>query len=319
MVQNSRKLIVGGGISGLIWNFYHRDYHIITPEVGGDFGKTYMIWLHRTAETIQLIKDLGWKNADRLYHDVYIGYYVDGWIKETLTPQENLKIIQKKMTDWNKPLDQNFVPVSYDMSTTKAVKSNVMKTLDVDLSEVISRLNDYANITHGFVRSIYRDAIVTTKTLQEDPEVDGKVIEYDKLVSTIAAPIFWNNYRPVQSPREFRSHPITNVITKTKPNFHDDKFEMVYYDDSVPYARTSKMGDTYAYEFTGVVPREQIAELLPGTVIEDYMVIKFGRIFHGSENTPPTSGIQFLGRFAEWQFGITTEHVVKKTLDNLST
>lgn len=315
--MQSRKLVIGGGISGLIWNFYNPDYQIITPEVGGDFGRTYMIWLHRTAETIKLLKDLGWKNAKDMFHDVYIGYYVNGWLKEVLTPEENLKIIQKKMTDWDKPLDQNFLPDSFKMSTTTATGANIMKTLDVDLSEVIKRLNEKANIRRGFVRAIHSDGIVITNDFKDDPEVSGIILPYDKLVSTIAAPFFWMGWKqPSMFPRDFKSHPITNVITKTKPKLHDDHFEMIYYDDSVPYARTSKMGDTYAYEFTGVISKEKVQELMPDVVIEDYIVIKHGRIFQGEENTPPEKNIMFLGRFAEWKYGITTEHVVKKTLDH---
>ena len=315
MQSNSRKLIIGGGISGLIWNFYNPGYQIITPEVGGDYGRTYMIWMHRTAETIKLLKDLGWENAEELYHDVYIGYFMDGWIKTKLTPEENLKIIQKKMTDWDKPLNENFLPKSFKMSTTSADAVNVMKTLDVDLSEVVKRLNDKAHIQHGFVRSIYNNSIVVTNKLTDDPE-SGRVIEYDKLVSTIAAPLFWGSYRQQKLiPQEFNSHPITNVITKIRPQYHDDKFEMIYYDDSVPYARTSKMGDTYAYEFTGYISKEKVQELLYGVKIEDYIVIKYGRIFEGVDNKPPENNMLFLGRFAEWKFGITTEHVVKKTLD----
>lgn len=35
MVNTNTKFIIGGGISGLIYGFYNKDYQIISPDVGG--------------------------------------------------------------------------------------------------------------------------------------------------------------------------------------------------------------------------------------------------------------------------------------------
>ena len=61
MTNNNTKFVIGGGISGLIFAYYNRDYQIISPDIGGKLRNDYLtstILLHDTPETKRLISDL---------------------------------------------------------------------------------------------------------------------------------------------------------------------------------------------------------------------------------------------------------------------
>ena len=302
------KLIIGGGISGLIWNFYNPEYKIITPDVGGVYGKTHMVWLHDTYETRQFLKDLGFDQSNWTPKKSYIGYYHGGWIRNHIDSNMNKLLIQKKMSAWNEPIDKTFEPDSSKLSMGDHESTNYMNTLDVDLVKVIERLNEICDIERGFVVDITSNSVGVKTSFDDDK---AREIPYTKLVSTIAAPFFWKGYG---QEKEFGSMPITNVITSVRPKNFDDRYEMIYYDDTVPYSRASYLEGKYALEFSGVITEDEFKELFPELPIEEIFVVKQGRIFKNGENIPPQDNILFLGRFAEWEHGITTEHVVQKTM-----
>src|SRR3990167_8183212 len=118
MQQNSKNYIIGGGISGLVFQFYHSDFEIITTDIGGMYGKTYMVWLHDTPETRKLLVDLKYDNPELYKKKSWIGYYWKGWITENLSNEINLSMIQKKMSNWNTLIDTTFKPKTFEMSTT---------------------------------------------------------------------------------------------------------------------------------------------------------------------------------------------------------
>lgn len=302
----SGKYIIGGGISGLVFQFYHPEYTIITPDIGGLFKSAYIAIIHDTAETRHFLKDLGYENVDRLAKKSYIGYYNKGWITDVLTPSLNLLVIQKKMTEWNKSVDLDFRPETFDMSTSKTV--NYFKTMNIEPAQVIEKLKERAgNIIEGKVIRL------NDKVLEYD-EIGGgsHEVEYDSIVSTVAAPIFWKMYG---QERVFPFTPITNVITDHRPKLYNDRYGSVYYDDSVPYSRITHLIDKYAYEFTGVLTNDDFNRLVGSVGDEKLFTVQFGRISSVPENEPPNSRITFLGRFAQWKYGIVLEHVVKRTLE----
>lgn len=304
----TKKFIIGGGISGLIWKYYNPEFQIISPEVGGLYAKSYLVWLHDCVETRRLLTDLGWPAPELYIKKSPIGYYHHGWISNFLTDEVKLLMIQKKMTNWNEPVNKDFVPRTRDMSLSSGILEgvNYMNTLDVDLNEIIKRLNEKADVLEGLVTQITEDKILVKSGDNET------WFEYDKLISTIPAPHFWKAWG---QERDFKCLPITNIIVNEKPKVFDDRYEMVYYDDSVPFSRISHIQDKYAIEFTGVITKEAFEEEFPEFTIVDYFVVKQGRIFGGEENRPPSEKITFSGRFAQWEYGITTEFIISQSLE----
>lgn len=295
------KFIIGGGISGLVFQYYHPEYEIITPDIGGLFASAYIAIIHDTSETRKFLKDLGFEDLEHRAKKSYIGYYVDGWIRETLSSDLNKLMIQKKMTEWDKKIDRKFEPETLEMSTSKTV--NYFKTFDIDPAQVIGRLSQLKRkVRDGKVTNIDDETITYV-----DRNDAVHILRYDSLVTTIAAPIFWKLYG---KPKEFKSIPITNIITSVKPPVFHDKFDSVYYDGEYPFSRITHLTDKYAIEFTGVFPKELFAH-----EIDNYLVVPHGRIFKASENIPPNEKITFLGRFAQWEYGVVLEHIIKKTLE----
>src|SRR5690606_15464917 len=117
--------------------------------------------------------------------------------------------------------------------------------------------------------------------------------------------------------KEFKSLPTTNVETDIKPEFFDDRFEMMYYGEGTPFSRVSKLNGVYIIEFTGTITQDQFEKLYPGIPVKSCFTVPNGRIFKGEPNLPPQENIIFSGRFAQWEYGITSEHIVKQALDHL--
>jgi len=304
--MTSKKYILGGGISGLVFQYYNPEYTIITPDIGGMYANSYVVWIHETAETRRLLTDLGYKDVENLHKRSYMGYYHNGWISDELSKELNLALIQKKMSNWNEPVDRTFVPESYDMSTRSAKSVNYMNVLDVNPAEIIKKLDEkHGKIINGIVTRI------TDSTLTYSISGEEYTVDYDSLVSTIAAPFFWKAYG---QERNFKTEPITNIITKVKPEWFNDKYEMVYYSGELPFTRISHLQEMYSLEFTGIITQEQFEKLYPQYPVEKVVTIKQGRIFK-EENESPQTNIEFAGRFGRWQFGITTEAVVKHAIE----
>ena len=298
--------VVGGGVSGLIFAFYHPSYTIITPNIGGLFASAYIAIIHDTSETRRFLTDLGYQEVDKLHRKSYIGYYVDGWIRDYVSPSLNKLIIQKKMTLWNEPVNKDFAPESMDMSTSKTV--NYFKTMDVQPAEVIEKLkNTCKNIIEGTVIKI-DDGYITYMDLSGSEHT----LQYDSVVSTVPAPIFWKLYG---EDRKFPSTFITNVITDEKPEKFHEYYDVVYYDDSVPWSRITHLHDSYAIELTGNLTDQEIATILPGVRIKTVVRVPYGRISSVPDNTPPNDKITFMGRFSQWKFGVVMEHTIKQSLE----
>ncbi len=301
--------IIGGGISGLVWAFY-TGWPIITPQIGGNYTRTYMTWLHDSPETRQLLKDVGYENPGFYAKKSYMGYYRDGIIYDYMTEETNRQTILRKMTEWNKDVDPNFELKTKEMSmSVVGGGNNYMNVLNVDLNDLIKRLSEKATLIDGMVIKI-GDNWINYKTGDDIKDL----VPFNKIVTTIAAPFFWKAYDGELN-KEFKCLPITNVIVTKKPEFFDDRYEMIYYDMSVPFSRVSHLGGVYAIEFTGEMTEEQFRQLYPDLPVKDFFIVKQGRIFRNEENVSPSENIIFSGRFAQWEYGITTEHIVKQALD----
>lgn len=305
MQLDSKKIVIGGGLSGLCWKFYHPEVEIITPEIGGQAKSNHLVWIHDMWETRKLLKDLGWSNPEKFSEKSYIGYYYKGWIFDYLIPEMNLLLIQKKMTEWNKSVDYDYVPKSKDMSLSMIGGENYLKSLNVDMGELINRLSSNIKTIPGSIVEIDESFLIVINKDSQFP------VSYETLISTIPAPYFWSAYC---QPKKFKSMPVTNVIVSNKPKFFDNRYSMIYYDDTLPCSRISYLQGKWAFEFTGIITKEEFSKLYPDLTIVDYSVIKFGRILPDGENLPPKNNIIFSGRFSKWEYGITIEQVISQVL-----
>lgn len=306
MQSNNKKFIIGGGISGMVWKYYHPDFHVISPDIGGMYARTNMVWLHDTAETRKLLTDL---KIPIVPKRSYMGFYCNGWISDIQTEWLNDQILQRKMTPWNEKVEKKFKPDTRELSMSKIGGNNYMNTLNVDLPEIIRRISADSNVENAFVTKIDKDTI----TVKDQKTGIEEVRPYDVVVSTMAAPLFWKSYGD-ENRYTFKSMPITNVIVDVPPIEVDELYEMVYYTGDLPFSRISHIGNKYAIEFTGVITQNEFEKMYPNSKVLDYFVVKYGRIWE-NENTPPTDNIVFSGRFAQWKHKIVTEHIISQSIN----
>lgn len=320
------KYILGGGISGLIWKLYNPEYEVITPvitrpgtniKVADPFTRSKMVWLHSTPETHQFLKDLGWTEPEKMLKQSRIGYYDNGVIRDHLSPKLKAVLVGKKMTPWNETMK----PIKADDSPRLSLsegkdKTNFMNVLDVDHGEILYRLNSRCPVTHGYVGEIRDNTFGVTNN---PPSQDSgyTYAKFEHVVSTMPAHLFWRAWQaghPGTADERFDGHPLTFATMRHTPKEFDGNYEMVYYDDTVPFTRISKVNNICCLEFTGAMTREEFNETCPDLAqrVSDFWTLPQGRI--SSRFTQPPANITFSGRFAEWNHEITTEHVVQQAI-----
>jgi hypothetical protein len=137
---------------------------------------------------------------------------------------------------------------------------------------------------------------------------------YDELISTIPANLFWLIFDGITIKPLLNSIPVTFVVTKNPPVWYNSRFEMIYISDLQFYTRVSKRDNDFVYEFTGVMPKEVFEKLYPDSKIDKYFINRTGRIIT-SENKPPQDNIHFLGRFAQWSHPSKIQDVIRFSKD----
>lgn len=322
----TKGIIIGAGVSGLIWKFYNPDWELIAPVqehliVGNNsFRKqnncNEMIWLHDSYETRKLVHDLGLQTETR---QSYVGYYNNGIIKDNLTTPINEILIKKKMCNWKK-IDSNYMPNSSALSLTQAdIGANYMRVLNITQADLIQSLMKKCKITHGYMGEVNRELVGITN---EPPSpMRGYVYsQYDILISTIPAPFFWKAWNKMnpnnQVSMQTDSIPITMITVNERPEQYEGTYEMIYYDFTVPFTRIrDNRNGTWTIEFTGIINKEEFEKLFSKLPVQSHTIIPQGRIFSNNQNYPPTNRIAFSGRFAQWNHAITTEHVINQCLN----
>lgn len=124
------KYILGGGITGLIYAFYNKDYKIITPEIGGQMKSNFSLgprYLHDTTYSRRLLNDL---NIDIIESKIKIGYLSDNGF---VVPDDNFRK-QYFMKSRNTNSLEHF-----DSSVMNSYKSEI-DILKVDFNEIIEKL-----------------------------------------------------------------------------------------------------------------------------------------------------------------------------------
>ncbi|MEK6881099.1 MAG: FAD/NAD(P)-binding protein, partial [Nanoarchaeota archaeon] len=70
------KIVLGGGIAGLIFAFYNKNFTVISPDVGGQMGNGFSLgprYLHDIPESRKFLNDL---NIEIKEITVNVGYKI---------------------------------------------------------------------------------------------------------------------------------------------------------------------------------------------------------------------------------------------------
>lgn len=286
------KFILGGGIAGLITAYYNPEYTIISDNIGGQMGDTGLgpRILEVNEWSTLLLEDLGYGTVP--IKTAKIGYmFRDRYLLElTAGMKENY---YKKSRFLDKIME---VPNSVMSDGKKEIRY-----FDIDWNVLIGKLID----------GIKTDAILCKV---EDIDVVNQVItvdnvceyEYDTLITTLPAPLFFNKLAKVPPEEKLVSVPKTFIITKEFFDMND--FDYVYFPgDDVEYHRVTKIGNgLVAVEYTTTRSQEDILNEWPNAINSKH--IPFAQIQSGK--TGHIENVYYVGRFACWDHGIKTDDVV---------
>lgn len=300
--MENKKFVLGGGISGLIFAYYNREYKVISPDLGGRLNKDFfknIIYLHDSRESEKFLNDL---NVLFTRRTQMIKYVKDNVVVDRLSKEDKISLIRKKLED------KEYNPKDLNLSTS----DYYIPILEFNYGDLIKKISDCINFIQGKVIRITDGRIITEDTFYE----------YDSVVSTLPANIFWNLYSSEEKP-ETKSKPVTFVLTDKAPDVCKDKvYDMVYFaDDNQKYVRISKKPNSgknchILYEFTGEVSKEECVKHLPlHSEILEYYVDNQGIIFTNKNNLPPKN-VLFIGRFATWNHSDKQQDVIKESLFN---
>ena len=299
------KYIIGGGLSGLIFAFYNKDYRIISPDIGGKLKTDYLnstILLHDTPETRSLLHDLNLSVKPKVH---IIKYLYQGNLLDNLPTQLRKQMVTKKLTKW-KELNK-VKPIIEIKDNTLSTNDIYIPILKLSTDTLIKKLTNEAQIIIDKVVRITDKEIIT----------ENERFSYVELISTVAAPIFWKLYGQEQN---LKSIPVTFVLSDSDPlskintnsNTH---WDLIYcLDKNIPFTRINKYkNNQYLYEFSGDFKKEQFRDICPGINVIKSSTDPYGIVITDHNNIPPPK-VRFLGRFATWDHTYKIQDVITESI-----
>lgn len=296
------RYILGAGLSALCYGWYNREYTLIGLEIGGRMNKKFfenIIYFHDSLQTRTFLTEVGITFNKRTQ---VIKYLKDGKLTQSITQEDKINMIKKKMND------ETFVVHDNTLSTS----DYYISILEFSFQELIDKIKDKVKIINEKIIRITDKQIITENT----------AYDYIHIVNTLPADVF-NSLYYKQRDLKFDKKSVTFVLSSIAPKELENKtFDMVYIiDKDKQYSRISKKpgerGESLLlYEFTGSISKEDVQKLLPenADVLEHY-IDDTGIIFTNYNNFEPKN-ILNIGRFARWQHQDKQQDVLKAATFN---
>ncbi len=286
-----KTLVLGSGITALAYLYYDREaFALAGDQVGGLFKQQVMgpqyVWA--TPSTRKLLNELG---LERRVRHLSIGYSLGGNIYQASDiTADRMDEIRKQYAMKTRGITPAASHMSSGNGAPEIFSISVGQLVDTLLDRVRLRLIPCsATGVYMYGRQVY---------------VKDEAFEYDRLVSTIPAPIFLGLTRNgdqakllLARDKAYEKHEVGGVLG----------YDYVYYPEEEPWHRISVMGGVG--EVTSVI-REYT--LLPGQdAPEGSRRHRAGQIVGGREvllSLP--SSVELLGRYAEWRHDRRLENVL---------
>lgn len=303
-----RQIILGGGLSGLIWAVYHPNSIIIEPGPLGGMIHSNMgpMMLHATEEVKEFVRKIGLEPKTRI---VQVGYTRD---LETIhsEPDRNFRNEYYYHSRLLGPKHKATV-------SSMSAGSSAFIAIDIPMSDIIERTVEYLKtigikILRERVESIHSLGPGTSIKLEETNIWDCT----DEIISTIPMNIF---QKLVKESMLTPSNLLTKVFVDyghIPPSIYN-AFDYVYVVPDYPSRLTRIiLSDTITYEYTigtNDDPQEQIPYLAGGVIQTSVLP---GVIRH-SKNILYWNNIRFLGRTARWSHSIKLNDVIKEAQEDV--
>lgn len=287
--MREEKIVLGGGIAGLVFAFYNQDYKIVSPDVGGQFNNYFDCgprFLHDTPSARKFLKDL------EIPVDTYMigsGYYDKDWTNKNSRFRE--KYYLKSRGEMK----------GFNSKTTNNDESFIV--LKVNFDDVISRL-----------REKLKDNIIIDKAFEIIPEQNVLRCEkynfkYKDLVSTIPRNVF---SKLARENLDLKTIPVTFVLLR-KDFFDMKDFDFVYFAGDTLYHRLTRGSDGIVAEIRGVKEKEDLENYF-GDYYKDHFVLWNSQLISSDKPMPAYDNIKFFGRYGAWDNKWNTELAIEKAI-----
>lgn len=292
--NNRRIAILGSGVVSHLASKLLKDATIFTKRKTDIFLDN--MFFHDTIENRLLLMIC---NTTYISKDVPVWYFNNNTktITGVVTDEIRRQIAREKMGDATKPIV---------LSTMTDIKPS-FTNLIFDQNELKNELLLNTNIAEIFPTTIHetKDEIIL--------QFDDKQLSFDYLINTIPQP-FFNPllHNPChESNYEFKYNPLV-FVTNTNKSLDDDM--MTYSYNNCFWKRIFVKNGIECIEFNEEDwDEERFKEQFPRITSYNVVKVPYGRI--KSVHIPDTKRIKHIGRFAQWNHSITTEHSINKLLN----
>ena len=332
----SENFVLGGGLAGLIYAYYNKDFKVLTDKIGGQSVGTFTLGPRIIQEhdaTRKLLKDLGFRsfgNASEydfrmhkkpmLIKKANIGYFNDGVVQAERPDLEYRKAYYAK---------SRCIPIS----DTDKIPEAVMSENKSSISYFTISHEQLAMMIVEELRKENRIFVAKVQQVDIDEKLihvfaDGgvKTMPFDKLVNTAPFPIFFSLCNPTQKLEgtEFEYEP-KYFINADKYDFRhwiSEGFDYIYYADSKPWHRITVGETNVIVELTGKAKYEEFhkdwshlvwtaQELKIGQIKQNFNCVTM------EVDNVTIPHIRNIGRFAAWNHEVKTQQVVESALKGL--
>ncbi len=334
MMEN---FIVGGGLAGLIYAYYNKDFKILTDRIGGQSTTGFELGprlIQKHEMTTKLLADLGFKNFIK-YHDYNmmrhakpmienvagIGYYEQGNISDNASDDFRLKYYIK-----SRCLTGDTIEVPETVMSENKISIDYYEITHAKLAGLLAeKLKKEQRIFLGKVQQVHIDDKLINFTPNDG---DTKTLGFNKIVNTAPFPFFFKMCNPLAELNDGFEFEPKYFIVADKHDFwqymgRTDHDYVYFADDDIPWHRIT-MGKTECIiECTGEEQYSKFAEkykkydwhcehLKVGQIKQSYDSLNIT-----TENGTGPQHVRMLGRYAQWNHEIKTQQVVESAVRGL--
>lgn len=290
---NNRKFaILGSGIVSHLASKLLKETIILTKKRTDIFLDN--VFFHDTIENRLMLLLFG---IDYTSKHIPVSYYndIDKSTVYEVTDEIRYQIAREKMGDISKPIVLSAMTESKPNFTNLLFDERLLK-------KELLRNTDCVEL--------FPDSIIE----QDDCVLlyfDNDYIKVDYLINTIPQPFFNSLLSNELHSRSYQFNPLIFVTHKVDDSIED---KMIYSYNNCFWKRIFVKNSIECIEFNKEDWDEQKFKS-EFHYITEYKVteIPYGRI--SSVDVPDTKRIKHIGRFAQWQHSITTEHVINKLIN----
>ncbi len=231
-MKRNQKIILGGGISGLLQAYYNPEALLVSDQIGGQLKAPFQLgpkYLHVDEYSKRFFSEIG---LNPNIKKIKIGFLYDGEFHNTNT-EENRKLYFQKTREKNEPYHSS---MSADMTE--------FDSFDIDTDDIVDLLKEKIKnkIIIGKVEKI--------DNRFKEITVNGETIKYEKLISTIPLNIFLYLNNKAEIAKSFKSFPTTFILDEIVWDIED--YDYVYVSEPCyPFHRITKTESGTVLEFKG--------------------------------------------------------------------